>query len=283
MNAIELHHISHDFGDFAINNVTMSLPSGCIMGLVGENGAGKTTLIRLMLGALIKQSGEAFVLGHSTEEKDFYRIRDDVGVVLDEACLPTQLTVEQLEKVMRNTYSGWDTSCYNKFMIRFHLPNKKKIQKFSRGMKMKLAMACALSHNAKLLVLDEPTGGLDPLVRDEILTLLSEFTRDQGHSILFSSHITTDLEKICDYIAFMHQGTLILYEEKDRLPEKYGMAVCTKQEFDAIPEEAICGIEKTKYGVRALVRREKVSKAIPIESVNLETLMLFMMKGEAKQ
>lgn len=283
MNAIELHHISYNYGDFAIRNVTLTLPSGCIMGLVGENGAGKSTLIRLMLGALIKQSGEAFVLGHSTEEKDFYRVRDDIGVVLDEACLPIQLTVGQLEKVMRNTYSKWDTECFNKFMVRFHLPNKKKIQKFSRGMKMKLAMACALSHNAKLLVLDEPTGGLDPLVRDEILTLLSEFTRDAGHSILFSSHITTDLEKVCDYIAFMHQGNLMLFEEKDRLSEQYGVAICTEQEFSDIPKDAICSMEKTKYGIRALVKRDQVSKAIPIESVNLETLMLFMMKGEVKQ
>lgn len=281
-NAIEMFNVSKRFPTFSLNNISLCLPKGCIMGLIGENGAGKSTTIRLIMNAIPRDSGEISVLGCDNLSPDFKKIKEDIGVVLDEAYFPEVLTPKQVNGIMKNTYSRWDEAQYFGYLTRFQLPEKQKFKDFSRGMKMKLAIAVALSHAPKLLILDEATSGLDPIIRDEILEIFSEFTRSEEHSVLLSSHIVSDLEKLCDYIGFIHKGRLVLCEEKDRLLDTYGVLNCTKADFADLPEDAICGSESTAYGVRTLVRRDKVSNIIPLERTSLEEIILFLVKGEQR-
>ena len=257
MNAIELSHICKDFGSFAIQDLTLAVPTGTICGLVGENGAGKSTTIRLLCGALRPDSGTASVLGVDVSSPEFLAAKEDIGVVLDEAYFPESLNAVQVGKILAATYRRWDQSLYEGYLKRFDLPGNKQFKDYSRGMRMKLAIAAALSHHPKLLVLDEATAGLDPIVRDEILDIFNDFTREEDHSILISSHILSDLEKLCDYIAFLHQGRLLFCEEKDRLLEEYGIFSDTTAQLECLLPEAIVAREPNGYGgVRALVRRE---------------------------
>ena len=202
--------------------------------------------------------------------------------MLDEAYFPESLTAGRLGKVMAQTYSNWDGVCYADYLRHLSLPSNKPFKDFSRGMKMKLAIAVAMSHQPRLLILDEATSGLDPMVRDEILDVFNDFTRDESHSILLSSHIVSDLEKICDYIAFIHHGRLHFCEEKDRLIEEYAIVRLSRADFEAIPEEAVRGVKYGDYGVEALVLRSQVSRAIPTEHTSLEDIILFLAKGERK-
>jgi len=280
MNAIELSHISKAFPGFAIRDLSLTVPCGTICGLVGENGAGKSTTIRLLMNALRPDSGTAKVLGADVSGPAFREAKEDVGVVLDEAYFPETLTAVQVGKVLAGTYRNWDQDLYDGFLRRFGLPGKKPFRDFSRGMKMKLAIAAALSHHPKLLVLDEATSGLDPIVRDEVLELFNEFTREEDHSILISSHILSDLEKLCDYIAFLHQGRLLFCDEKDRLLEAYGVFAGTAEQLESLREEAVIGRESSGYGgVRALVRRDEVPAALELERATVEDIILFMVKG----
>lgn len=280
MNAIELTHINKSFGEFAIQDLSLTVPSGTICGLVGENGAGKSTTIRLLMGALRPDGGTAKVLGADVSGPAFREVKEDVGVVLDEAYFPETLTAVQVGKVLAGTYRRWDQEMYDGFLHRFDLPGKKPFKDFSRGMKMKLAIAAALSHRPKLLVLDEATSGLDPIVRDEVLELFNEFTREEDHSILISSHILSDLEKLCDYIAFLHQGRLLFCDEKDRLLETYGIFTGTAEQAESLREEAVVGREDGGCGgVRALVRRDGVPAGLELERAGIEDIILFMVKG----
>ena len=223
MNAIELQNVTKRYKGFTLDHVSFAVPEGTIVGLVGENGAGKTTIIRTIMGACNPSEGSVTLLGAAGGEgscsKAFAEVKQDVGVVLDEGDLP-YFKGKYLERMFAGIYKDWDKEQFYSFAKRFDIPRNTTVQKLSRGTKMKLAIACALSHHAKLLVLDEPTGGLDPLVRDQIIDVLMDFTRDSSHSILISSHIVSDLEKLCDYIAYVHGGTLQFFEEKDRLLEK---------------------------------------------------------------
>ena len=205
MNAIEISGLCKSYEGFRLENFSLNLPKGSILGLAGENGAGKSTIIKLIMNAERRDAGSVRVLGTECTEPEFSDLKNDIGIVLDEANFPTVLTPKMICRVMESTYKNWNSTQYFDYVRRFALPEDKKFKDFSRGMKMKLAIAAALSHNAKLLVLDEATGGLDPLVRDEILDILNDFTRDEEHSILMSSHIVSDIEKICDYFAFIHQ------------------------------------------------------------------------------
>lgn len=280
MNAIELSHICKSFGGFAIQDLSLRVPSGCICGLVGENGAGKSTTIRLIMNALRPDSGTASVLGVDVNSPEFRDVKEDVGVVLDEAYYPEPLTAEQVGRVMADTYRRWSQKQYDNYLDRFNLPKKKQFKDFSRGMKMKLAIAAALSHAPKLLLLDEATSGLDPIVRDEVLELFNEFTREEDHSILISSHILSDLEKLCDYIAFLHQGRLLFCDEKDRLLDTYGIFAGTAEQLESLREEAVVGREANGYGgVRALVRRSEVPAGLELERAGVEDIILFMVKG----
>ena len=283
MNAIELSHVDRVLGDFTIQDLDLRVPSGTICGLVGENGAGKTTTIRLMMDALRPDRGSIRVLGTDVSSPEFRAVKEDNGVVLDEAYFPENLNACQVGKVLAKTYRRWDSKAYGQYLDRFSLPRKKQFQDFSRGMKMKLAIAAALSHDPKLLILDEATSGLDPIVRDEILELFSEFTLEEDHSILISSHILSDLEKLCDHIAFLHQGRLLFCEEKDRLLEMYGIFVGTAQQAEVLRPEAVAGRMESNYGgVRCLVRRAEVPPALELERPTVEDIILFLVKG-AKQ
>ncbi|SFP92613.1 ABC-2 type transport system ATP-binding protein [Oscillibacter sp. PC13] len=284
MNAIELSHINKSFGGFAIRDLCLAVPSGTICGLAGENGAGKSTTIRLLMGALQPDSGRAAVLGVDTSSPEFLSVKEDVGVVLDEAYYPEVLNAAQVGKVMAKTYRRWDADQYRAYLQRFDLPLKKAFKDFSRGMKMKLAIAVAMSHSPKLLVLDEATAGLDPIVRDEVLELFNEFTRQEEHSILISSHILSDLEKLCDYIAFLHQGQLLFCDEKDRLLETYGLFTGTSGQADSLVPEAVIGRESSGYGgVRALVKRSEVPATLVLDRPTVEDVILFLVKGGKRQ
>lgn len=280
MNAIELSHICKDFGSFAIQDLTLAVPSGTICGLVGENGAGKSTTIRLLCGALRPDSGTASALGVDVSSPEFLAAKEDIGVVLDEAYFPESLNAVQVGKIMAATYRRWDQVLYERYLKRFALPVGKQFKDYSRGMRMKLAIAVALSHQPKLLVLDEATAGLDPIVRDEILDIFNDFTREEDHSILISSHILSDLEKLCDYIAFLHQGRLLFCEEKDRLLEEYGIFSDTAAQLECLLPEAIVAREPNGYGgVRALVKRELAPVGWQLERASVEDIILFLVKG----
>ena len=284
MNAIELSHINKSFGDFAIRNLDLTVPSGTICGLVGENGAGKSTTIRLLMGALRPDSGTASVLGTDVSSPEFREVKEDVGVVLDEAYFPESLNAVQVGKIMAATYCRWDQKLYDGYLKRFDLPVSKPFKDFSRGMRMKLAIAVALSHSPKLLVLDEATAGLDPIVRDEVLDIFNEFTREEDHSILISSHILSDLEKLCDYIAFIHKGDLLFCEEKDRLLEQYGIFEDSRENLDCLQPEAIVAREENRYGgVRALVKRDLAPAGFGLEKPSVEDIVLFLVKGAKRR
>lgn len=281
MNAIELKQVKKRYGDFALNDVNICLPQGCVLGLIGENGAGKSTLIRMMCGMCKPDGGEVVVLGERAgRSAAFTRIKQDIGVVLDEACLPDELTAPQIAQCMRGIYTHWDDEVFGGFMRRFALPEDKAVRHYSRGMKMKLAIAAAMSHHAKLLLLDEATSGLDPIVRDDILDVFNEFTRQEDHSVLISSHIVSDLEKICDYVVFIHKGNVILSEEKDRLLEKYALIAMERAQYDAMPKEGVRRMLDAHGTVRVLMEREYVPHGMPLERLGLEDMMLMIEKGE---
>ena len=281
MNAIELKQVKKRYGDFALNDVNICLPQGCVLGLIGENGAGKSTLIRMMCGMCKPDGGEVVVLGERAgRSAAFTRVKQDIGVVLDEACLPDELTAPQIAQCMRGIYTHWDDEAFVGFMRRFELPEDKAVRHYSRGMKMKLAIAAAMSHHAKLLLLDEATSGLDPVVRDDILDVFNEFTRQENHSVLISSHIVSDLEKICDYVVFIHKGNVILSEEKDRLLEKYALLAMERAQYDAMPKEGVRRMLDAHGTVRVLMEREYVPHGMPLERLGLEDMMLRIEKGE---
>ena len=280
MNVIELSHIQKSFGDFAIRDLNLTVPAGTICGLVGENGAGKSTTIRLLMGALRPDAGAARVLGADVSSPEFLQVKEDVGVVLDEAYFPESLNAVQVGKIMAATYRRWDQGLYDGYLKRFDLPQNKQFKDYSRGMRMKLAIAAALSHQPKLLVLDEATAGLDPIVRDEVLDIFNEFTREEDHSILISSHILSDLEKLCDYIAFIHKGDLLFCEEKDQLLEQYGIFEDSRENLDCLQPEAIVAREESRYGgVRALVKRDLAPTGFRLEKPTVEDVVLFLVKG----
>ena len=279
MNALEIKNVTKTFPGFRLDNLNLTLPSGCVMGLIGENGAGKSTTIRLILDMLRPDSGSITILGRDNRE-NIRLTKEEVGVVLDEVGLPECLTVRQVGKVMAGTYRTWDQQEYDRITKRFDLPEGKPFKSFSRGMKMKLGIAIALSHHCKLLLLDEPTGGLDPVVRDEVVEMFSDFTRDENHSILISSHIVSDLEKLCDYIAFLHKGKLLLCEEKDQLLEEYGMLHCDASQLDALDSAAMIYRKTTPYGAQAIVRRQAVPEGWNLSPISIEELFVFMVKED---
>ena len=281
MNALELKNVTKSFTGFRLDAINLTLPCGCVMGLVGENGAGKSTTIKLILDMLHKDGGSITVLGRDNQD-DIRLTKEDVGVVMDEVGIPECLNAKQVGNVMRHTFRNWDGAEYARLLQKLSVPERKPFKEFSRGMKMKLGIAVAMSHGSKLLLLDEATSGLDPVVRDEVLDLFSEFTREESHAVLISSHIVSDLEKICDYIAFLHKGRLLLCEEKDALKEKYGLLRCSREQLSALPPEAVIGRKETAYGVEAIAARDAVPAGLSLSPIDIEELFIFMVK-EANQ
>lgn len=278
MNAFELNHITKRYTGFTLEDITLSLPEGLIMGLVGENGAGKTTLIKSLLGIKPIDAGSINVLG-CTDPHHQKEIMNEIGVVSDEIVLPLQLTMKETETVLRSIFRSWDDSLFQSLVTRLHVPTDKPFFQLSRGNRMKAGILCSLSHHPKLLVLDEATSGLDPIARDELIDILLEFTRDEHHSILLSSHIVSDLEKTCDLITFLHQGKLMLTEDKDVLKESYGMILCPLDQLSSLEPHAILGKRVTPYGAEVVVRKDRIPEGFDVKPVELEELFIQMVKG----
>ncbi len=282
--SLEIENLTKTYpdSDFRLDNVSFSIPRGTIMGFVGENGAGKTTTMHAVLNIIQKDSGKIKILGQEMGDKD-RELREQVGVVFDAANFSELLTPTQLAKVMAGTYKQWDQELFLRLAARFNLELGKKIGKYSRGMKMKLALTVALSHRPKLLILDEATSGLDPIVREEILSVFLEFIEDEEHSILMSSHITSDLEKIADYITFIHQGQVLLTESKDRLIYEYGIARCKAEQFEQIDPADRLAYRKRDYQIDVLVSDrqafERKYGEIVMDTGTIDEIMLLLVKG----
>ena len=278
-NALEIKKLTKSFKEFKLDDINLTLPGGCIMGLIGENGAGKSTLIRLILDMLHKDSGTVTVLGKDNGD-NLKLTKEEIGVVTDEIGIPECLNAKQVGKIMKHTFKSWDDKTYKNYLVKLAIPDNKQFKDFSRGMKMKLGIAVALSHGSKLLLLDEATSGLDPVVRDEVVDMFGDFTRDETHSILLSSHIVSDLEKICDYIAFLHKGKLLLCEEKDRLLEEYGIVRCECERLKELDPKSILNKKVTPYGAEAVVLRNAVPQGVNISPISIEELFVHMVKEE---
>ncbi len=270
--ALNISHLTKEFDGFSLQDVNLTLPGGAILGLIGENGAGKSTLIKCILGILHPTAGTV-------------EIAHKVGYVPDECPFSDQLKVGQTGSFLSGIYAGgWDPALFDHYLEKFQLPAHKKVKELSRGMKMKLTIAAALAHRPQLLVLDEATSGLDPVVRDEILDVFLDFVSDDDHAILISSHITSDLEKLCDYVAYLHKGRLTVHGPKDELLARYGKVSCTRAELAAIPSSLVVGARRGEYGCQALVSdRAAFLRANPgmvVEPATLEDIMIYTTKGE---
>ena len=275
MNAIEIKNLSKKYTGFSLKDISFTLPSGYIMGLVGENGAGKTTIIKLILDMIKRDNGTITVLGK--DNKDHFEFtKQDIGVVLDEIGISGFLKANQIDKIMKNIFTNWYSDVFYNYLKKLSVPTDKKFKEFSKGMKMKMGIAIALSHQPKLLILDEATSGLDPVVRDEFTDILSDFTRDENHSVLISSHIVSDLEKVCDYITFIHSGELILCEEKDRLYEKYCIVQCSESDLYKIDSSAIISKKISPYGAEAVAEKSKLPSDLKTMPVDIERLFISM-------
>lgn len=276
--AMELRDLRKEYKEFTLDNISLSLPMGCIMGFIGENGAGKSTTIKAMLGLIRPDGGSIRLLGQDPASSR--AVMEQVGVVLDAGFFPPEMNPKQLGKALGRIYKGWQPVAYDDYLRRFEIAPGKKIKAFSRGMVMKLSLAVALSHGAKLLVLDEATSGLDPIIRDDILDILYDFIQDEEHSVFLSSHITGDLEKIADYLAFIHQGKVLMAGEKDTLLETYGLYHCTKELLLELEPQAVAGYRESGFGVTALVRRYQMPAHCPVENASLDDIMLYSIKGK---
>lgn len=281
--AIQIKSLSKTYKDFQLNNLSLNLPTGTVMGLIGANGAGKSTLIRSILGLNKSDYEELKILGKDfrTAEKE---IKGDIAVIFDVTHYNLEFTPAFIGKLLTKIYANWNPDTYEYYLKKFELPQNKKLKQFSKGMKMKLEFAAAFSHNPKLLILDEATSGLDPIFRDEILDIIREYTEDETHTVLLSSHITGDLDKIADYIAFLHEGKLLFVKTYDEIQENLGIINCGKEVFDALAPEDIVSYRKEAYGYKVMVSHKqelrKIFKDLEIEHASIEDLMLFYVKGE---
>lgn len=284
-NILELQGVSKTFprSDFTLENVTFSLPYGSILGFVGENGAGKTTTIGCILNTITKNSGTIKLFGKEMSDADT-DLREKIGVVYDGDNFPAYWTAAQLSRIMAGLYTQWDSPLFQKYLEDFHLPAKQKIKHYSRGMTMKLAIAAALAHHPQLLILDEATSGLDPVMRDEMLDVFLEFVQEENHSILLSSHITSDLEKVADYIIFIHNGRLIMTVSKNDLAYNYAVMRCKESQFRALDPKDIVAYRKRDFQIDVLVANGKEAqrkyKDVVIDHVSVDEIMLLLIKGE---
>lgn len=283
-NIIEIKDLKKKYDEnFELGKIDITIPKGVIVGLIGENGAGKTTLIKSILNIIKIDSGEIKIFG-SDYKKDENNIKEDIGVVLDNMFFPEILNAKDINTTMRNIYLNWDSDLYFSYLKEFELPSDKPLKSMSKGMRKKLEIATALSHKPKLLILDEPTSGLDPVVRNEILEIFQKFIEDEGHSILLSTHITSDLEHIADEIIFIDKGKIVLQKSKDEILDNYGILKCDIDYFSNIDKDDIITYKKTKYAYEILVNDKikaiKKYKDCVIDNITLEDLMVLVIKGE---
>ena len=284
-NAIEIRHLTKDYGSFKLDDVTFDVPMGTVVGLIGENGAGKSTTIKCILNLIRRDGGEIVLLGRDniTGERE---AKEEIGVVLDESTFHDTLRSGDVGKILRKIYKNWDQRFFESLLKKFDLPEKKTVKDYSRGMKMKLSIAAALAARPRLLILDEATGGLDPVVRDEILDEFLEFIQDEDHAILISSHITSDLEKAADYITYLHNGKVAVSGAKDELLDTYGKLVCSKAELERVDRALLAGSRVGQFGCEALVKdRRAFARRYPsltVDPATLEDIMVFTGKGDAQ-
>lgn len=293
-NAIEVKNLTKRYGDFCLDHLNFEIPYGSIVGFIGENGAGKTTTIKSILGLCPIETGEIQILGNpvgNTREKSSYK--EHVGVVFDECNFPQELKLGDIRKIMKNMYQTWDDAKFKDYISKFELPENKKIKELSKGMKMKTSIAVALSHDSHVLVLDEATSGLDPVVRNEILDIFREFILDEQHAVFLSSHITSDIEKAADYIMLIHKGKLLFKAGKDDLIYNYGVVKCSKEQAAQIPSDIVVGKDENSFETSVLINDRKrltesgflattdVNGMTPvIDRVNVEDIMLYMVKEQ---
>ena len=284
-NALEVSHLTKDYGSFKLDDVSFTVPGGTIMGLIGENGAGKSTTIKCILNLIRRDGGEIQVLGLDNL-RDEQAVKAQVGVVLDETTFHDGLTAPQVGKILSKLYPGWDAVLYRRYLDKFGLAGKKPVKTFSKGMKMKLSLAAAFAARPKLLILDEATSGLDPVVRDEILDEFLEFIQDEDHAILLSSHITSDLEKVADYVTYLHKGKVAVSGAKDELLDTYGRLVCSRSDLAQVDPALLVGVRTGQFGCEALVRDKhafvRFYPGLTVDPVTLEDIMVFTVKGDAK-
>ena len=294
-NAIIVNNLTKKYEGFLLNNISFQIPKGSIVGFVGENGAGKSTTIKAILGLLPVESGEISLLGHKIVRGDKETaFKEQIGVVFDECNFPGDLQIKNIQKMMQKIYRTWDDGKFCDYVKRFELPEGKKVKKLSKGMKMKLSIAVALSHDSRLLILDEATSGLDPVIRDEILDIFREFIEDEEHTVFLSSHIISDIEKVADYVMMIHKGELLFQENKDEMLYRYGIVRGSKEQLDLIPWELTAGREESGFGCSVLVKdREKLldsafmemavdaggSKPV-VDRASLEDILLYIAKAK---
>lgn len=284
-NVIELKNVVKDYGDFKLNHISFGVPEGSVCGFIGQNGAGKTTTINLILDIINRDEGEISLFGKPVD-KDHAYVREDVGVVFDEMGFHEFMTAKDINIMMKNIYKNWDEVAFFDYLKKFSLPSKKKCGAFSRGMRMKLQIAVAMSHKAKLLIMDEPTSGLDPIVRNEMIGIFRDFVVEEDHTILLSSHITGDLEKIADEVVFIDGGKIVFSGNKDEILEKQGILKCKKEEASKVSEALIVGVEKEAYSTSILVNdRHAAAKLYPdmvIEEAALEDIMIYYVNAKKR-
>ena len=282
-NILEIKNLCKKYDNFELKNISFTLPKGMIMGFIGENGAGKTTTIKAILDIIKSYRGEIKIFGLDNR-KDERKIKEDIGIVLDDMFFPEILTPNDINNTMKGIYKHWNTKMFYDYLKKFSLLPNKQIKTFSKGMRKKLEIITALSHHPKLLILDEPTSGLDPVARAEIIKIFQNFIEKDDCSILLSSHITTDLEHIADYITFINNGEIVLSKTTNELLDKYGIVKCTEKEFKDIDKKDYIKYKKTKYEYEVLVSNKKEFKAkyniSIIDKITLDDLMVLMIKGE---
>lgn len=281
-NNILVRDLCKQFDGFLLDHVSFQVPKGRIVGFIGENGAGKSTTINLILDELKRDNGQIQIFGM---ENTISSVKEDIGVVFDECNFHDVFNVSDIEKILSGVYKSWDRNLYRQYLNKFKIPERKQIGSFSKGMKMKLSIICAMAHKPKLLILDEATTGLDPVVRDEMLDLFLEFIQDEECSVFFSSHITSDIQKIADYVILIHQGKIIFEEQKDNLVYNFGIVKCGKEKFSSISPDDYIIHRITNVSVECLVRDKEAIKRkyknVIVDNATLEDIMLFYIKGGA--
>lgn len=293
--AIKVQNLTKPYEGFTLDHISFQIPKGAVVGFIGENGAGKSTTIKAILGLMPVEEGEIELLGHKIQPGSADETwREQLGVVFDECNFPGELKIKYLQKIMKNIYRTWDDEQFKDYLNRFELPYEKKVKELSKGMKMKLSIAVALSHNSKVLILDEATSGLDPVIRNEILDIFREFIEDEQHTVFISSHITSDIEKIADYVMLIHKGRLLFMENKDELLYKYGIVRCTKQQAALIPKDLIAGKDENEYQTNVLIKNRQYlqesafrqavgavsDRDYIIDRASIEDVLLYLVKAE---
>ncbi len=282
-NAIEILNLSKRYPLFSLDNISFDVPCGSIVGFIGENGAGKTTTIKLILNEIRRDSGSIKILGMDNIRNE-RSCKEQIGVVFDDCYFHANFTAGEIGNILKKSFRAWDRALFEQYLLRFDLSKEKTIKEYSKGMKMKLSIATALAHKPRLLILDEATSGLDPIARSDILDLLLEFMQDESHSILFSSHITNDLEKIADYITFIHDGNIVFSRSKDDLIDRSGLLKCGTADFSRVNKKDLVRWRKDEFGYTALVADREAARrsygGMVIDRASIDEIMNLFVKGE---